>query len=263
MPRATPACVLFALIETGCPDSHWGDGGQDVDGGSPLLDSGEIPRDAQIGADGGEVDAGFVPVRCDGTPECYCFAEDTVHGPSYRLTPLGEPIAPCEVGSGCDRDGWLCNDLGWGERLGVDWHRGVCVQTGVCAWQRAHDSRTWCYYEDGSFYSTGELAREACEDVDRNVVCGPACGGCDAPRTCVGVSERSGLGLCIRGTPADSPDRCGPMHDACGEGLGCVGFVLADGVSFAAPQSVWHSCVSREACDRLQARYPDRFRCTR
>jgi len=210
-------------------------------------------------------DVGVDPPECEPTPECLCWADAPDGGPFRRpyhcITPYGEPVEPCDVGNGCQSPGWLCNDLGNGDR-GVSWHYGACVSLGICAWLRERESRARCYYEDGTLYETGALAADPCGGADRGTLCGPACGPCQGERVCVGVSERSGIGLCVRGTPADSPDRCGPMHPGCGDGLGCVGFVLPLDVSQAAPESVWHACVQRAECGRLAAQYPDRFRCT-
>lgn len=250
--------MLFVLA-TGCPAVHGTDAG--LDAGNASFDAGPGSPDASM-IDGSVVDAAVEPERCsaDDMLDCYCWAEDPRRGPAYCITPRGAPIEVCDVGNGCSTSDHLCNDLAAPER-GFPASAGVCVSLSMCAWLRARDSRTRCYYEDGTLYDTGVLASAPCDAADSGLVCGPGCGECPGGRECVGVSERSGLGLCVRTPVAESPDRCGEGYASCGSDQRCVGFVLPEGVSFARAERVWHRCVARETCTRLAEWYPDRFYC--
>lgn len=257
MTRAAPLLLLSTLC-AGCPTSHRVDG--ELDGGNGWTDATAGPDAAARDANG--LDSGIEPEPCVVPDrECWCWSETRERTRAQCITPRGAPLEFCDViGNGCSTPDHLCNDIGNNE-LGPDYLAGVCTSTAMCAWLRARDSRAWCYYEDGTLYDTGVLASEPCDAAESGLVCGPGCGGCSSGRECIGVSERSGLGLCVRSPVAESPDRCGELHAECGSGQACVGFVLPDGISFASQASVWHGCVSREACARLEARYPDRFYC--
>lgn len=260
MPSARSQLVVVGvLLCGGCLDSHQPRVDGDLrDGGARdarvMGDSGPF-RDSEP-QDGSAGDAGIELMPCEVNPDCYCWSDYPETGWGHCITPTGREIELCEIGLPCPSAGWLCNDLGSGVSpfLG-DSSYGVCVSLGACAWLRARDSGARCFYEDGTFYDTGELASDPCDAEDRGRVCGPGCGECERTRICVGVSERSGLGLCGR----RSDTTC--TRGSCDDGLGCVGFVVHEGVSTVDPEFVWRSCVPRDECARLASRYPTRFRC--
>lgn len=153
-------------------------------------------------------------------------------------------------------------DFGSGRLRGIS-DDGACVSVQACGWlaslddEAAHD----CFYEDGTSYVDGRTLSESCLLSEAGTLCGPECGGCGDGRVCVGVSERSGLGLCAPEVPGAPPARCGSGYPRCDAGEGCLGFVLPDDVTTVDPQRPFRACVPRSACDDIAARRPDRFRC--
>ncbi|MBX3270456.1 MAG: hypothetical protein KF729_09360 [Sandaracinaceae bacterium] len=271
--RAATIALVAGLL-AGCLSRHDRDGALDADTGAQL-DAGPRPDagpwlDDAMAADGMSPprDAGFEPEEClpPSDPPCFCYSESRRPSDNICITPRAVEVEVCDVGYGCPVPGWLCNYLP-GESLGREPRRlhGFCTELAMCAWLREREWTPRCYYDDGTPHETGELMRTACQeqDIGRAIVCGPECGVCAGGRVCVGLSERSGIGLCVRGVPGDSPDRCGEGYPSCPGDWGCLGFVLPDGVSLASQASVWHSCVPRDACDDLAGRYPERFYCLR
>ena len=259
--------LVSALLLAACYASHGrGDGSADAGGPLPdVRDSSAHDRDGgDIGPDGSSPpDAGFDLRSCSapGTPLCYCWAEDPTDPNGRCITPYGdEDVEGCTIGMGCAEPGWFCNDLGGGALRGQS-RFGICVPREACLWLRSIESRAVCFYEDGTPFDTGVISPMACTATERGVLCGPECGACDARDTCVGSSERSGLGICALGPSPSSPDRCGSGFAECGPGEACLGFVLPDDVTTVDPARVWHSCVPREDCTAIAARYPERFRC--
>jgi hypothetical protein len=250
--------IAVALALTGCYQAHGRPAGADgrvSDGGTGIFDDGAPEAGVMDG--GLDLRACGLPI----TPECVCWIEHVTEDPNGRcITPYGDhDLAQCDVGNGCARD-WLCNDLGNGIVHGRSRY-GICVPREACTWLRSIDSRAVCFYEDGTPFDTGSMASEACAAEDRGIVCGPGCGGCASDQSCVGVSERSGLGLCVNGSPPTSSSRCGSEFPGCFPGRACVGFVLPSDVTTVLPEQVWHACVRSDSCLRLATHYPDRFRC--
>lgn len=243
--------IATALAVTACYEAHGSDTDAAVDGSSEILDAGA--RDAGLD---------LRACRAPGTPECYCWVPYPTEDPNGRcITPFGDDdIAICDVGGGCGRPNWLCNDLGGGALRGSS-QGGICVPPEACSWLRSVDALAICFYEDGTPFDTGQIADDACAASDRGVVCGPGCGGCASGQTCVGASERSGLGLCASGSPPDSPSRCGADFPSCPPGQACLGFILPADVTTVRQEQVWSSCVGSAQCVSLTMRYPDRFRC--
>ncbi|MCZ7684519.1 MAG: hypothetical protein M5U28_39430 [Sandaracinaceae bacterium] len=253
--------VLLGLFAVGCYESH----SEQRDGAA---DSGMGPdSDLDSGlTEAGWMDTGLQFRSCragEPFPDCYCWIEDSRTDPNGRcITPISEPNAEnCVVGNGCATRQWLCTDLGNGALHGRSEY-GICIPIAACEWLHSFASRALCFYEDGTFFDTGELASDPCRDDERGVLCGPGCGGCAAGWSCVGVSERSGLGICAQGLPSTSISRCHvDSRPGCPIGSACLGFVLPADVTTVRPEQVWHSCVPVGMCGALASRYPDRFRC--
>jgi len=269
MARIVAAVVisLGAASLGGCFEAH----GRTPDGEVGVPDGGVRDARADHDTGSGNSDGGLRIVECDFRDEspagdwCYCWELDVDRGGAgICLTPRSGAVL-CDIGVGCPNSGQRCNDLGWTARENRA-RTGVCVLREMCRYLSERDEyRPRCYYEDGTPFQTGELASTSCAAGDRGRLCGPGCGSCDEGEQCVGVSERSGLGLCVRGTASDSPDHC-TWPDIengveCGGSNACLGFVLPPDVTAVQDHQPWHACVPRERCHDVASRYPERFRC--
>jgi len=267
-----PRCFALAgFIALGsCYGSHSSpaarkeDSGSGEDGAAGPGDAGAEPRDG--GYD--RADCGLGPrglplcsFEVEGCLGCYCWsenpAEDTV---GVCLTKPGTWNGePCGASFGCTREGQLCTDRGWASLHGR-YEEGMCVSVEVCEALRARGSRARCYYGDATPYDDGRIPRTDCNAEHVGVVCGPGCGSCSSHERCLGVSEYSGLGLCVSEPVRTAIDRCGPDYDECDEDETCVRFVLAPDAPVD-PGDVSGACVATRVCRELETAYPDRFRC--
>lgn len=265
--RAGPATVLASAIAVGCYASDGPPGaGRGTDAGRVGTDGG---GDATTDGDYVRGDCG---VSADGLPRCHLFDRrcggclcwgvgegDERHG--VCLTDPDDPRAGelCTVASGCARRGSLCHDLGNTATEGKPLE-GVCVSTDVCDILRRRGDESRCYYEDGTAYETGEVPESPCRVEHEEVICGPGCGECASGRDCFGISERSGLGLCMNAPVPSSIDRCGVDYDECLEDESCVRLVVPPTTPVPASE-VSGACVSTGVCRELAREYPERFRC--
>lgn len=213
-------------------------------------------------------------LRSPTCPDCYCWFEDADDlGYCLSAPDGGDPcewtIDDCRIGIACLDQRMLCSDVGstirYSEARGV-----VCIYEEMCRRALRDGSRLRCYYEDGSMFESGTRAIEACHEHELGVLCGPGCGDCPVGGRCIGVSERSGLGLCVgcgeigvADAPPPAPARPNPhcaLGASCPSGSSCLGFVApADGL--VEPDEVAHRCAPTALCREIAARRPDRFRC--
>lgn len=262
--RGGPATLLVSVIAMGCYTSNAPSGDvRDTDAGSDAR--------SHAMADGGDV-RGDCGVSEEGLPRCSpfdsacggCVCWGVGEGDERHGVCLTDPDDPgtqelCTVASGCARRDRLCHDLGNTATEGRPLE-GVCVSMEVCEVLRRHEDESRCYYEDGTMYVTGEVPGSACRAEHEGVVCGPGCGECASGRDCFGISERSGLGLCMNAPVTTSIDRCGVDYDECLEHESCVRFVVPSTTPVPASE-VSGACVDRDVCSDLAREYPERFRC--
>ena len=224
-------------------------------------------------------DAGVEPVgspsACEVDPSrglclgCICYTADTGGSSGYCLLPL-PPDYDCEgtfrpelclIGVGCARGG-LCADLRPFPDGGVV--GGLCVRENVCMHARRVGSLLRCYYEDGSPYDTGIRRDAECLADEAGLLCGTGCGLCPTGTTCVGASERSGLGLCVQCASEEGdfgvPSHCG-AGGSCASSDACLGFVPPSDVTSPDFEYLWHVCVPARLCELIADRHPERFTC--
>jgi len=272
--------VLIALAAGGCYQVHMasegrpaGDASIDtrhVDGGNIDSDARDAEHaDSAVDAPGDAASDGrpVEPAHCSSVRGCYCFPEIPAGSGGRCLTPTADDDnnEVCYVGHSCSRADRFCNDLGGGEQYGTStW--GMCVERSTCIWLFEHDSlftyTPLCFYEDGSEVQGRERARTECPaEGAAGTLCGPACNECERGRVCVGLSERSGLGLCVRPPTTSSPDRCAEDMPLCSGADGCLRFVVPADITTVGPSDVWGACVPRAECHRVAEAHPERFRC--
>lgn len=159
--------------------------------------------------------------------------------------------------------GLLCSDSG-GLVLGTKPYltAGLCLAEDVCRELHRLDAPRTCLYADGTYMGAGFIpATEACLEDTADIICGPGegCSPCGEGRSCMGLSEASGIGLCVddlllelgacsRETP------CGLSEESCLRFLAPV-----DGPTD--PDLTPGTCVTTERCRALADSYSGRLIC--
>jgi hypothetical protein len=260
--------LLVVALVAGCYQQHTVDS---IDAG---VDAGSDAGEIDLGTDAGPgFDAAGLPPAClgddvtvgacatseCGIEHCSCLLESPSGGVCAWTVGVGAP--PCRVETGCLSDG-LCADFGALSR-GDEFTHGMCASQLACAHLLANGSDVRCLYQDGSFFGGGTVPVDECAPGFIGILCGPSCGACDEGSACFGVSERSGIGLCLRADVLDAPNRCGlngrsQPRALCLVGERCLRFNINDGVP---PGDLSGLCIESTSCELIASTHPERFEC--
>lgn len=257
MLRIVPIALCLAAVPA-CYGSHGGaegvaDGGRD--GGATRDASGDV--DATVDESYCELSDGLRRCDFDRCPHerCTCYFNHVSERYGFCVEPpAGTEVSDCSSAAPCVAG--LCMDLGNVAELGPPLLVGYCASISFCDALRRMEDPAICFYADGSAFETGAVPEASCP-LDFGALCGPGCRDCPAGLECWGLSEASGLGVCV---PEDDPTPCGAGDGLCPLDAGCLRFQSGPDAVLP-PEEVAGVCVDESTCQSIADEYPGRFWC--